>query len=352
MKPLLYRLLKVAIRSGFFCYFQKVRMHHMERVPSDRAVMLLPNHQNALLDPLLYAAYARGRKPYFLTRSDVFGNPFLRWVFTGLRMIPIYRLRDGRETLARNQEVFENCANLFSKGEHILLFPEANHNLRRQVRPLSKGFTRILAHSFQKYPGLDIWIVPVGVNYMQAASFPDRAAFYFGEAFPAKPYWDPLTGSLDVPALRGRVFDCLTSLTVHIDPEADYEESIRRLLRAEADLLDPEVVKKVLLPMEGNTALGKSRSNFALAAWETLFHLLIAPVWLPWRWIAKNKVMEPEFMSTFRFLFALIAMPLFYLIVGFVLSIWLSTAWCITSVLALFAFNLAYVKLRPVRNES
>lgn len=351
MKPLLYSLLKGAIRSGFFCYFQDVRMHSIGRVPGDRAVMLLPNHQNALLDPLLYAAFARKGKPYFLTRSDVFGNGLLKWVFTGLRMIPIYRLRDGRETLARNQEVFEKCATLFAKGEHILLFPEANHSLRRQVRPLSKGFTRILAHTFQKYPGLDIWIVPVGVNYLQAANFPDRAAFYFGEAFPAKSYWDPLTESLDVPALRRRVFECLTSLTTHVDPEADYDGSIQRLIRADVDLLDPEAAQRLLSGDEGSSKLRDSRGKFLLSAWDAFFHLLNAPVWFPWRWIAKNKVPEPEFMSTFRFLFALAAMPLYYLIVGLVLSIWLSPSWCVSIVLCLFAFNLAYTKLRPVRTE-
>ena len=148
MKAVLYVAFKGLIRAGFRCYYKEIRMEDMDRVPSKGPVMLLPNHQNGLMDPLLYAAFARG-KPYFLTRSDVFGNKVLKWIFEGLRMMPIYRLRDGRQTLERNQEVFERCAALFAQGEQLLLFPEANHNLRRQVRPLSKGFTRTLARSFE-----------------------------------------------------------------------------------------------------------------------------------------------------------------------------------------------------------
>ena len=348
MKLLLYNFFKGLIRTGFFCYYQEISMHNLDRVPRDRAVMLLPNHQNALLDPLLYAAFARARKPYFLTRSDVFNNPLLRWIFEGLRMMPIYRLRDGRDTLKRNQEVFERCADLFAKGEHVLLFPEANHNLRRQVRPLSKGFTRILARSFQKYPDLDIWIVPVGVNYLKATNFPDRVAFYFGEAFSAKSYWFPSSESLDVPALREVVHHSLTLLTTHIPPQADYDESIQRLTRSGVDLLNPDATRSLLSIDPKTPALQKPGRESRAAFWGVFFHGVNLPVWLPWRWIAKNKVPEPEFKSTFRFLYALGAVPLYYLLVGGVLSLWLPYRWALAVVIFLFACNLAYVKCQPL----
>ena len=91
-------------------------------------------------------------------------------------MIPIYRIRDGRESLKNNQAVFDLCSDLLQQKEAILMFPEANHNLKRRVRPLSKGFTRILFNTLLQAPETDIQIVPVGINYKDAVRFPDQVA--------------------------------------------------------------------------------------------------------------------------------------------------------------------------------
>ena len=344
MKAVFYRGLKAFIRLGFFCYFREIRMHGIEEVPSDRPVMLLPNHQNALIDPLLYAAFAQNRKPYFLTRSDVFKNPVLGWLFAGLRMMPIYRLRDGRETLQRNQAVFERCATLFARGEHILLFPEANHNLIRRVRPLSKGFTRILAQSFERFPQLDIQILPVGVNYQQADGFPDRVAFYFGTPFNAREFWSGK--ELAVRPLKERVFDSLIELTVHIPQCEDATSRELGLEQRGVDFLNPKEVNGFLAGgANPKKAINKSKGE-ASRFWDFGFRLLNAPVWLPWRWIAANKVPEPEFMSTFRFLFFLLAFPLYYLLLWGIIALSWAPIWATGAVLALFLHNLAYVKYR------
>ncbi len=345
MKAVLYVAFKGLIRAGFRCYYKEIRMEDMDRVPSNGPVMLLPNHQNALMDPLLYAAFARG-KPYFLTRSDVFGNKVLKWIFEGLRMMPIYRLRDGRQTLERNQEVFERCAALFAQGEQLLLFPEANHCLRRQVRPLSKGFTRILARSFEKYPGLDIAIVPVGMNYEDGAHFPDRVAMYFGHPFSARAYWSGQDRELDFVPLRERTFEALTTLTTHIPPESDYTRWEGYLGKAEVDFLDPSAVNALVAKGDLPGVPSPGPPGIPGRAWDAVFRILNAPVWLPWKWISKNKVPEPEFTSTYRFLYCLVAFPVFYLLCGVLFSLFLPWGLALGLCLALFLHNLAYVKLR------
>lgn len=346
MKVLLYDLLKAAVRLGFFFYFREIRMHGLEEVPSDRAVMLLPNHQNALIDPLLYAAFARGRRPYFLTRSDVFKSPVLKWLFTGIRMLPVYRLRDGRETLGRNQAVFEKCARLLAGGQHLLLFPEANHNMQRRVRPLSKGFTRILEQSFRASPHLPIHLVPVGVNYQQADGFPDRVAFYFGSPFDAREYWSPRDTHLSVSPLKARVFEALTHLTTHIPDGEDPVLWEGRLKEKGVDRLLPAQVNALLGGTASAVTMQPGIPEIPGKIWDGIFRLLNAPVWIPWVWIRKNKVPEPEFTSTFRFLFFLLAFPLYYLLLGLLITSVLSVGWGVGAVAVLLLHNLAYVKLR------
>ena len=345
MRTVLYLAFKRLIRTAFQCYFKEIRMIHMERVPLDRAVMLLPNHQNALIDPLLYAAFAKG-KPYFLTRSDVFENTLLKWIFEGLRMMPIYRLRDGRETLSKNQAVFERCAQLFSQGEQLLLFPEANHNLRRQVRPLSKGFTRIISQSFTSHPEQDITIVPVGMNYQNAAQFPDRVALCFGEPFPTRKYWLVDNQALDYGPLRDQTYQAITEVTTHIPPNVDYELWVRRLEENHTDFLNPIPINALIAkgeipepkPFQPTQGLGR--------VWHVFFRLINAPVWLPWRYIVSKKVPEPEFASTFRFLYCLLAFPIFYLFLTGLLLFFLSPGIVLSIVVLLFLHNLAYVKFR------
>ncbi len=346
MKALLYDLLKAAVRLGFFFYFREIRMSGLEGIPKDRAVMLLPNHQNALIDPLLYAAFARGRRPYFLTRSDVFKSPLLKWFFSGIRMLPVYRLRDGRESLGRNQAVFEKCARLLAGGQHLLLFPEANHNMQRRVRPLSKGFTRILEQSFRTSPNLQILLVPVGVNYQQADGFPDRVAFYFGRPFEVGEYWNQKDAHFRVSPLKARVFDALTHLTTHIPEGEDPGLWEDRLREKRVDMLQPARVNALLRGAVSNVARQPGIPAITGKFWDGTFRLLNAPVWVPWAWIRENKVSEPEFTSTFRFLFFLLAFPLYYLLLGLVLTSVLPVWWGLGAVAALLLHNLAYVKLR------
>jgi hypothetical protein len=270
----------------------------------------------------------------------------LKWLFEGLRMMPVYRLRDGRETLGKNKEVFERCATLFSQGEQLLLFPEANHNLRRQVRPLSKGFTRILDRSFELYPGLEIAIVPVGMNYQAGASFPDRVALYFGKPFEAFDYWSVQKGELNIPALRERTFASISELTTHIPADTDYESWEARLEGDQVDFLDPVAINQRI----GKTAFVEELQDPSKPAkrnfWDLAFRLLNAPVWLPWRWISINKVPEPEFTSTFRFLYCLLAFPVYYLILGILLSLFIPVSGALGILMLLFLHNLAYVKFR------
>ena len=63
----------------------------------------------------------------------------------------------------------------------MVIFPEGSHNLARRVRTLSKGFTRIVFDTLEKYPDINLQLVPIGVNYKNAKAWPDEAAIYFGD---------------------------------------------------------------------------------------------------------------------------------------------------------------------------
>ena len=122
-------------------------------------------------------------------------------ILKSLLMLPVYRVRDGWANLSNNETIFKTCGKLFNKNEAIVIFPEGSHNIKRTVRPLSKGFTRIIFETLEQYPNTDLQLIPVGLNFINAEKFPDSAAIFFGAAIPAKSF---ITGNKkeDVVALR------------------------------------------------------------------------------------------------------------------------------------------------------
>lgn len=315
MKKLGYYFFKYWISAGLFFYYQKIRVVGLGHVPLDKPVLFLSNHQNALMDVLLIATRCN-RKPWFLTRANVFKNPIFRPLFQFLQMLPIYRMRDGKDTLVKNQAIFNTCGNLLAKNGAILLFPEANHNLGRRVRPLSKGFTRLVDAALATNEELDIHLVPVGQNYQSATRWGDSTAIYFGAPIRVQNH----VGSVDhITSLKEAVFQKLTQLTTHIATDKDYEFWMERLEKAHIDFTNPQEANAILGSDFSALSSKSGRSGFLKAMGRLLFYMLNLPLVFLWRVLIKPKVPEPEFMSTFRFGFAMLVYPIFYLLSFFIL---------------------------------
>lgn len=306
MKNLGYFLIKVWVSLGLFCYYRKINTSGLEGIPSGKPVLLLSNHQNALMDVLLIATRC-GRKPWFLTRSDVFRNSFLRSFFGFLQMLPVYRIRDGKANVPKNRAIFEKCGALLQANEVILIFPEANHSLKRRVRPLSKGFTRIILTALEQDPDLDLQLVPMGQNYAHPRQVGDSAAIHFGTPIAVQEY----VGSPDFTAkIKRDVFESLKGLTTHI-PEATYEAVTQKIGEEGEIFLNPEHLNSRIA--EGNLEeVSPPKNNVVHRINRILFTLWNLPLVFLWRILLKPKVPEVEFEATFRFGFVLIAYPLFY----------------------------------------
>jgi 1-acyl-sn-glycerol-3-phosphate acyltransferase len=341
-----YSALKWFIRSGLYAYHTRIQVHGLEHVPTEKPVLFLPNHQSALMDVLLVAIDCR-RKPYFLTRSDVFGKPLLNAFFKFLRMVPIYRIRDGRDTLHKNDAIFDTCAELLNRGEAIVMFPEANHNLKRRVRPLSKGFTRVLFRALEENPTLDIQLVPVGLNYQQADAFPDAVALHYGKPISVLELYQQEDVQNSVRNIKEAVSQGLKGLTTHIAPERHYEALHAYLEEQNVDFLQPKATNALV--QDWNKGHLRPKPKKAQTKGQNLFYplflVLNLPVILLWKGLVKPKVWEPEFMGTLRFATALGG---YLLCFGFLFALftwWLGLFFAIALVGALFLFNWAYVKI-------
>lgn len=322
MKLIWYLMVKLYVRTGFAFYFKKVEVIGLEHVPRDRAVLFVANHQNALIDPLLIGAYMP-RQLYFLTRADVFYTPLIRALLSTVNMLPIYRIRDGRDSLSKNEEVFEKCFRILNSKGTVLIFPEGNHNIQRRVRVLSKGFTRIVFGALENYGDHELMIVPIGLNYTNARRYASSVRVITGEPIRANDYFQasqnaesPSGVNGAATALKDEVRERLKKLVTHIE-DAEQHDRLEACFEEE-EFLYPEKVNARLQQPELLEPLEKDRTgtfNFLLplVRANSFFPLLI------WRHF-KSGIKEEEFIATYRFAVGMTAFPVFYCLQALVLG--------------------------------
>jgi len=123
-------------------FYHRVTIMGKENIPDNKAVLFAPNHQNALMDALAILC-VRKHDPVFLTRSDIFSPDFMGNLFVFMKMLPIYRIRDGKDKLERNNEIFNLCVEVLENNKRLTIFPEAQHTTYRSLLKLKKGLMRI-----------------------------------------------------------------------------------------------------------------------------------------------------------------------------------------------------------------
>ena len=341
MKLLWYLFVKLYTRIGFAFFYKTVKIKGLENVPKKKAVLFVANHQNALIDPLLIGAFIP-RQLYFLTRADVFSGPLVRFLLSSVNMLPIYRIRDGRESLSKNEEVFQKCYRILNNGGTVLIFPEGSHNIQRRIRPISKGFTRIVFGALDQYGDHELMVVPIGINYSNARNFGSSVSIHVGEAVRANDYYEREKHTVASTELKEQIRNSLKTLVTHIEDveNHDYLESCFR----EEEFLDPESVNSRLRhPEQLELVSNDSDSEFNLLSpfvkANSFFPLLI------WKKL-KTRINEEEFISTYKFSLGLTAFPAFYLLQAWIVATYFGTAagWTYLGLSLLFVYLLAKTK--------
>lgn len=344
MKRIWLHIVRSYLRIGLFFYYKRIVVVDKKNVPQSGSLLLVSNHNNALIDALLIATKS-GRFSYFLTRASVFKKPMVNAFLRSLNMLPVYRIRDGWSTISNNNAIFNACSEVLSKGETVALFPEGNHNIKRSVRPLSKGFTRIVFETFETYPQTDLEIVPIGLNFQQADAFADSVSIFFGEPIKKQDYFSDNENER-VLALKNQVSERIKQLTTHI-PAENYEQTLGKLNQMQANFLNPLAVNRCIESDFKDCQVQQSENLFKglKSVCKFLMVVSLLPVWLFWRFVIKPKIKEVEFVATFRFAIVITLVPLWLIGICLVIasSMGLSVGLCFLLVLLIIA--LAAVKL-------
>lgn len=182
---MLYGLLKFALSYATRKYFVHINILNEDKIPSDKPVLLLPNHRSAFMDPIVIASQMR-RTTYFLVRGESFNNPTMVKLFNRLKMIPIYRREHDPDKVGQNKDIFKYCHQLMEKNGCLMIFPEGICQTKYTLAPLKAGTARIALEAEAKNDfNLDIHMIPVGINYSNPHRFRGNLTIDVGD--PIKP---------------------------------------------------------------------------------------------------------------------------------------------------------------------
>ncbi len=221
-----YTLFKKTV--GFWhdnIYYRKVITIGTENINPDDHLIFAPNHQNALMDALA-VVFTHSGQPIFLARSDIFRKKTIASFLYFIKMLPVYRIRDGYSTLKENDEIFHKTIDVIRHKNGLVILPEGDHAGFRRLRQLKKGICRVAfqAEEAENF-SLNIKIIPVGIEYTNYRRARQVLTVVYGKPIEVAEYTQLYREAPEraLNKLKERLSEEIKKLMVHIESVDDYD---------------------------------------------------------------------------------------------------------------------------------
>jgi 1-acyl-sn-glycerol-3-phosphate acyltransferase len=221
-----YALLKSA--AGFWhnkFFYRKVIVVGRENLSTDDYLIFAPNHQNALMDALAVLFTLKGQ-PVFLARADIFKKKLISSILYFLKILPVYRIRDGFDNVKSNDWVFNKTVEVLNNKNGLVVLPEGNHEGVRRLRQLKKGICRIAFQAAEATEfKMNIKIVPVGIEFTHYSRIRQVLTVVFGKPIEVNEFYPAysLNQQRAMNELKEKLSEEMQKIMVHIDSVDDYD---------------------------------------------------------------------------------------------------------------------------------
>jgi 1-acyl-sn-glycerol-3-phosphate acyltransferase len=219
---MLYYLLRPLTRLAFLGFYRRIHLSGLAEVPASGPLIFTANHPTAFIEPCFLACYS-GRTLHFMTRGDVFVNPWVHRLLRQVHLIPVYRFRDGYGNLRRNEDSFREARRVLARNNTVLIMAEGGMRHEKRLRPIRKGAARLAFDALEKDGLSEVFIQPVAVNYTAADQARSEMMVAFAPPFGISAYLDLYRekpqAALD--AVTARIAEELQSRVIHIERSED-----------------------------------------------------------------------------------------------------------------------------------
>lgn len=310
------------INRCYKAYYGKKQICGRERIPRNQPVILAINHQNALMDAMAFVTHLK-QQSVFMARADIFKKPIIIKILTFLKIMPIFRMRDGVSNLQKNDEIFDATYHILkNKKNPLAIFPEGNHGEYRRLRPLTKGIFRIAFRAQADYgtkPGIKI--VPIGIDYGNYQKFRSTLFMNIGQPIEVSEFWKDYeeNQAVGINKLRVHLASEMKKLMIHIETEEFYDlymglrELYNPLMRKELNISGKTLLDKFISDKEIIERLDKlleQKSEEVKTLNDEYFNYLTLRTELNFRdWLFRKKISFP-IIRIITMLLSLVTLPI------------------------------------------
>jgi 1-acyl-sn-glycerol-3-phosphate acyltransferase len=372
---MLYLLMRILLKLGLGQFFRRRYVRAESPQIEEGPLMVVGNHPNNLLDPLIVASLYR-RRFWFLVKSTVFRRPWA-WFLRLMHLVPVYRPTDGSDA-SKNNEMFRDVADKLGQGGAIMVFPEGTSEWQRQLLELKTGPARIalLAEARSGWT-LGLRIQPVGLTYHDFTAYRGSVTAVIGEPIRVD-QWRAMYEKNERDAVRdltAAIEARLKRVTVQVEHQRHVElveklgrvlslralddrtryakitRAVERLTPVEAEIradLETEVddylaEAQSLGLVAGLEQTGKRRLLWPLSPLIALGWLLHRPPYLMTRWLLHRARVDYTYLGSLALGFGILVFLSWYLFVGaagFLCALAAGSGWLAAGVSAVLAMAL------------
>jgi 1-acyl-sn-glycerol-3-phosphate acyltransferase len=192
-------------------------------IPAEGPIVLVGNHPNGLVDPMLVARISP-RPVRFLGKAPLFKMPVVGALMRAVGALPVYRQQDSPGEQSKNEETFEACHTALVERSAICIFPEGVSHSVPHLQRMKTGAARIaigaeLGHGFT----LGVRVVPVGLTYRNKHRFRGQVATEVGEPISVSDLKEQAVKDPRAAAelLTLRIGEAISRLTVNVEKWED-----------------------------------------------------------------------------------------------------------------------------------
>ena len=387
-----YKIAYAIVIIGSRTYFKKFKYQGKEKIPKNAGIIYAVNHQNAFLDAIVIATQTDAPLN-FLARADIFKKKIANKILRNFYMLPVYRQRDGVNTIEKNKITFDDCHEILNQKGNLVIFPEGNHNYKKTLRPLKKGLARIALGTLSKFgKETPLYIIPLGIDYESHFKMNSDILLNVGEPIKVSDHYSKfIENSVDaINKLTLKIAEDLESLIINIqdienydelyyllhgfpfleknqDPKRKFDLRKEKLIKAESlstqnpedyknIITDVKIVKSFMFKHEIKPYLiNKPPSSYLVLVVLSLILLLLSPFhliglvtnYIPYKipvWFVENKIKDKHFHASLKQAMGVLLFIFYWLLIT--LSITIFKDWSYGIIFLLIAPIIAMVNFR------
>ena len=184
------------------------------------------NHSNTLMDALVLLS-SDNIKKVFIARGDIFKKPSVAKILTFLRILPIFRIRNGVAAVRQNDDSLNKAVDVIHDQVDLYLFPEGTHRTKHSLMRMGKGLFHIAVDANKKFGDQKpIYIIPTAIEYGDYFRYRSTAMINFGNPINVTEFFKHTTEeneAVNINQLKDLLGEEISKLFTFIPDDEDYD---------------------------------------------------------------------------------------------------------------------------------